>query len=86
MKMRAVLKYLLNCFLLIVPALVLNLLWASRLPAEWQFDAFWRDIPPALAYGERITSLVVNVLPVLMPFRISTTRQRKGSLKNIRSY
>ena len=75
---RAVLKYLLNCFLLVVPALVVDLLLASRLPAEWQFDVFWRDIPPALAYGERISSLVVNILPVFMILRISTLRQRKG--------
>ena len=75
---RAVLKYLLNCFLLVVPALVVDLLLASRLPAEWQFDVFWRDIPPALAYGERISSLVVNILPVFMPLRISTPRQRQG--------
>ena len=78
MKTQVVLKYLQNCFLLVVPALIVNLLWASRLPAEWQFDVFWRDIPPALAYGERISSLVVNVLPALMPLRISTMRQRKG--------
>jgi hypothetical protein len=56
----------------------MGLLWASRLPPEWQFDVFWRDIPPALVYGEKITSLVVNILPALMPLRISTMRQRKG--------
>jgi hypothetical protein len=72
------LKYVSNSFLLVVPALVVDLLWASRLPAGWQFDVFWRDIPTALAYGERISSLVVNILPVFMTFGISTQRQRKG--------
>ncbi len=72
------LKYVSNSFLLVVPALVVDLLWASRLPAEWQFDVFWREIPPALAYGERISSLVVNILPVFMPLCISTPRQRQG--------
>ena len=72
------LKYVSNSFLLVVPALIVNLFWASRLPPEWQFDVFWRDIPPALTYGERISSLVVNVLPVFMPLRISTIRQRRG--------
>jgi len=76
--MRVLLRYLQNCFLLIVPALVLDLLYASRLPDEWQFDVFWRDIPPALTFGERITSLVVNILPVFMPLRISTLRRRQG--------
>jgi len=71
-------KYVPNSFLLVIPALIVNLFWASRLPPEWQFDVFWRDIPPALAYGERISSLVVNILPVFMIFGISTLRQRKG--------
>lgn len=78
MKTKFALKYLLNCFLLVVPALVVDLLWASRLPPDWRFSVFWKDIPPALVYGERISSLVVNILPVLMPLRISTIRQRRG--------
>lgn len=72
------LKYASNSFLLVIPALIVDLLWASHLPAEWQFDVFWRDIPPALAYGERISSLIVNILPVFMPLRISTMRQSRG--------
>ena len=72
------LKYVSNSFLLVVPALIVNLLWAGRLPPEWQFDVFWRNIPPALAYGERIGSLIVNILPVLMPLRFSTLMQKKG--------
>jgi len=55
----------------------MDLLWASRLPAEWRFDGLWRDIPLILASGERISSLVVNILPVFMPLRISTVRQRQ---------
>ncbi len=78
MKTTAVLKYLLNCFLLIIPALILNLLWAARLPPMWLFESFWKDIPPAIVYGERISSIAVNVLPVFMPLRISTKRQRTG--------
>jgi len=70
-KMTGILNYLLNCFLLIIPALILNLLWASRLPPMWQFEYFWRDIPPAIAYGEIISRIAVNVLPVFMPLRIS---------------
>jgi hypothetical protein len=78
MKPTAVFKYLLNCFLLILPVLGLNVLWAGRLPPPWQFGNFWRDIPPAIAYGERMASLAVNVLPVFMPLRLSSKRQRRG--------
>lgn len=73
-----VLRYLQNCFLLVIPALVLNLLWATRLPPMWQFEFFWKDIPPAIAYGENISRIVFNVLPVFMPLRVSTKRQKTG--------
>jgi hypothetical protein len=72
------LKYLPSCFLLIIPALILNLLWASRLPLMWRFESFWNDIPPAIAYGEIISRPVVNVLPVFMPLRVSTKSQKSG--------
>lgn len=78
MLISTILKYGSNSFLLVIPALVVNLFWASRLPPEWQFDVFWKDIPPVIAYGERIASLVVNILPVIMPLSISTLRQKKG--------
>ena len=78
MKIPAFFKYLINCFLLITPALILNLFWATRLPPMWQFESFWKDIPPILAYGERISSIVINILPVFMPLRVSTKRQRIG--------
>lgn len=78
MKPTVILKFLLNCFLLIVPVLILNLLWANSLPPMLQVEFFWQDIPPAIAYGENISRLVVNILPVFMPLRISTKRQRTG--------
>lgn len=70
--------YLLNCFLLILPALVINLVWVSRLPAMWQTDVFWKNIPPLVAYGENISRIAVNILPLFMPLTISTKRQRIG--------
>lgn len=73
-----VLTYLMNCFWLVIPALVVNLVWVSRLPPMWHSEVFWKDIPPVIAYGERIFSLMVNVLPVFMPLRIETKGQRIG--------
>lgn len=78
MKTAALRKYLLNCFLLILPALAVNLAWAGRLPPMWRFGVFWRDIPPVIAYVENITRLVVNVLPVFMPLRVAAKGQRTG--------
>jgi hypothetical protein len=62
----------------VVPALILNLLWASRLPSGWQFNVFWKNIPSLVAYGEKIARLVVNVLPLFMPLQFSTVRQKQG--------
>lgn len=70
--------YLLNCFLLILPALFLNVAWAARLPPMWQAGSFWQSIPPAIAYGENATRVLVNILPVFMPLHVATTRQRAG--------
>ncbi|GEM_PF-2982483 len=56
-------KYLSNCFLLILSALIINLLWASRLPPMWQSEAFWQDIPIAISAGETVTRIVVNLPP-----------------------
>jgi hypothetical protein len=78
MKTTAIRKYLLNCFLLIVPVLILNLLWTNRLPPMWQMEFFWKDIPSAISSGENIFRIAVNVLPVFMPLRIATKRQRAG--------
>jgi hypothetical protein len=78
MKTTAIREYLLNCFLLIVPILILNLLWTNRLPPMWQMEFFWKDIPSAISSGENISRIAVNVLPVFMPLRIATKRQRAG--------
>ena len=78
MRATAAPKYLLNCFLLVVPALILNLLWSTRLPPMWQSESFSKGIPLVIAYGESISRVVIMVLPMLMPLRLSTKRQRTG--------
>lgn len=78
MKPPTVFGYLFSCFLLIVPVLVLNLAWILRLPPMWQSGVFWKDIPPIIVYGEAISRIAVNVLPVLMPLHVVTKEQRLG--------
>lgn len=71
-------RHLGSCFWLLVPILGLNLLFTRSLPAAYQADVFWRDIPPALAIGENVLRVVVMILPALIPLRLETRTQRAG--------
>ncbi|MEJ0011781.1 MAG: hypothetical protein WDM94_03955 [Bauldia sp.] len=70
--------YLRNCFWLIVPVLAFDLLFTGRLPAQFQMENFWRDIPAFVGVPENIFRTVVLVLPVLMPLDVVSARQRAG--------
>ena len=59
---------LLNCFALVVPVLLLNLLLTDRLPqAMFGREVFWQHIPPAVAYGENVLRAAVIAIPLLIP-------------------
>jgi hypothetical protein len=70
--------YLFNCFWMLVPVLVFNLISTSRLPAAFQTNIFWNRIPWAISVPENLLRTAVMVLPLLMRFRISTPVQRFG--------
>lgn len=70
--------YLRNCFWLIVPVLVFDLAFAARLPAAFQMENFWRDIPWVIGVPENIFRTIVLMLPLLMPLGIASARQRAG--------
>jgi hypothetical protein len=73
-------KYLFNCFLLMVPVLIWNVLLLKRLPSQFQSDVFWKDIPWAIAYGENFSRTIVMILPLLMPLSLETFSQKTGLL------
>lgn len=73
-------KYLLNCFLLVLPILIWNILFTNRLPKDFQSEIFKKDIPVFLTYGENISRTLVFMLTLLMPLNILTTTQKKGLL------
>jgi hypothetical protein len=52
-----------------VPVLVLNLVLGGTLPAAYQPDVFWQDVPAALSIAENAARVAVLALPVLMPLR-----------------
>ena len=59
--------YLLNCFLLVLPALAWNIFLTSRLPQRWFAPQVFDDVPGWLLGLENILRLLVFFLPLLMP-------------------
>lgn len=62
-----VVRYLRNCFWLMVPVLGFNLLFARALPRAFQSDVFSHDIPLGISVPENVLRGLVFVLLLLMP-------------------
>jgi hypothetical protein len=73
-----ILGYLCNCFLLLLPVLVFNLLLAKKLPAAYQADVFWSNIPQAISVPENLLRMAVMMLPVFMVLQLSRPSQKLG--------
>lgn len=80
MKGNVIATYFLNCFLLTLPILFWNLLFASDLPGAYQPAFFWNQIPTWLTYSENTLRILVFLITLLMPIQISTTIQKRGLL------
>jgi len=73
-------KYLLNCFILLIPIFLWNIILVDYLPKTYSPEIFWKDIPKLIGYSENILRIVVFVLPVIMIFALKTKLQRIGLL------
>lgn len=71
-------KYLLNCFLLTLPVMAWNLLFAAVLPPAYQPAVFGKDIPPVIIYGESMTRILIFLLAFLMPLKLTGKTQKAG--------
>lgn len=73
-------KYLGNCFILILPILIWNILLTDHLPRAYQPEVFSKDIPSFLMFGEQISRIIIFLLAFLMPLHISRSNrgQRLG--------
>jgi hypothetical protein len=72
------LKFLFNGFLLIVPILIWNGIFFSRLPAQYQPPIFEQGIHPIISFGENILRIVIFGLPLLFMVGLSTKTQYLG--------
>jgi hypothetical protein len=75
---KQILKYVLNCFILLIPIFLWNILFATSLPRGYSIEFFWKDIPPVIGTTENILRITAFFLPLLMPLTIKTSRQKIG--------
>lgn len=71
-------KYFLNCFILMLPILLWNILLSSQLPENYQPEVFSRGIPIALMYVENSSRFFLFVIACLMPLNFHTKEQKVG--------
>ncbi len=71
-------KYLKNCFWLLIPILLWNLLFAAELPKYYQPEIFWKDIPQFIGTTENIFRIIIMVIPAFLVFSVETKSQHIG--------
>lgn len=70
--------YVYNCFILILPILIWNILLTEKLPANYRPEIFSGGIPIALTYVENISRFLLFVIAFLMPLNLHTHKQKVG--------
>lgn len=75
---KQILKYVSNCFILLIPILMWNILFVTSLPRGYSREFFWQDIPSIIVITENILRIIVFFLPLLMPLRIKIAGQKIG--------
>jgi hypothetical protein len=73
-------KYLRSGFWLTIPILLWNVIFASRLPAQFLPDIFSKDIPTLVIYGEGILRTVVFGMPLFFSVGIASKTQKQGAI------
>lgn len=76
--MKRIKKYFLNCFLLLIPILLWNILLADYLPESYNPEIFWKDIPDIIGYSENILRIIVMALPAIMVLSLKSSSQKLG--------
>ncbi len=71
-------KYFLNCFLLLIPIFIWNLIFIDSLPQNYNMDFPMKDIPTIIGIVENILRIIVFVLPLTMVFSLKTKTQKIG--------
>lgn len=70
--------YILNCFLLLLPIFIWNMIFANKLPIKYTDKAQWDNIPKLLAALENTLRTIVFLVPVLMILDLGSDRAILG--------
>ena len=70
-------KYLVNCFLLLLPVFLWNIALFSKLPKGYTKEV-WDNVPSWLNMTELILRTLAYLLPVLLIFSLQTKTQKIG--------
>lgn len=70
-------SYMLNCFLLLIPIFLWDLIFVNSLPRYYS-DASWDAIPTGIMYAENILKIGVFTFPIVMQFSLKTKKQKLG--------
>ena len=76
--LKMILPYFQNCFLLLLPILLWNVIFMKVLPPPFQKETFWYNIPKYIKFPENILRIVVFVFPLLMKFSLAEPHQKLG--------
>jgi len=71
-------KYILNCFLLLVPIFLWNVFLVDYLPSSYSPEVFDSNIPTLISYGENALRFIVFVLPAIMILSMKTRIEKIG--------
>jgi hypothetical protein len=72
--------YLLNCFLLLLPIILWNIILIDYLPKSYSTAIFDNNIPKLISYSEIILRFILFALPIFMKLSIKTKLQKIGLL------
>ena len=71
-------QFLLNCFLLVIPIFIWNIILINYLPQTYGHDIFGAAIPKYIDGGENILRLILFGLPLFMALSIQSQQERIG--------
>jgi hypothetical protein len=71
-------KYFFFGFVLLIPPLLWNLIFANSLPSSYAADIFWKDIPPLISYGENTSRILAFALSAFLVWSLQTKKEILG--------
>ena len=71
-------KYLVNCFLPLLPVIIWNVIFFKKLPIAYTSEEIWDNIPRWLDIAENVLRVAVFLLPLLLKLSWETKIQKTG--------